>query len=187
MKPRTSLYLGLTAVTILVLVSAPTTTASLCQTVSVSFAYPQQALPNQSVPVTTTVAGSCTSDGEDYFAVRVDLVDATSHLTLASNSTPIGYNANNFSVNVKNTVTSPIQNQTWPVEVDTYLVQAGGTSGKLLLNSTVVTIRVGSISLPEFQISPIVLSLVIAITTLSLARRKNPKRGLVGSAGSWLS
>ena len=72
---------------------------TICQTVTVSSTYPNQASPNQQVQVTTTVAGSCTSDGEDYFAVRVDLADGVSKSLLSSNSVPIGYNANNFSVN----------------------------------------------------------------------------------------
>ena len=123
----------------------------------------------------TTVAGSCTSDGEDYFAVRVDLVDKTSNLVLSSNSTPIGYNANNFTVNVRNNVVSPSGNESWPINVNTYLVEAGGTSGKYLLNSTTITIQVGVDPLPEVQPeSTLMLALIVMGLTGTLVER--PRR-----------
>jgi hypothetical protein len=162
----------------LVLHSAPSVAASLCQTIGASTNYPQSVLPNREVPVVTTVAGSCTSDGEDYFAVRVDLVDRASNAVLSSNSTPIGYDANNFTVNVRNNVLSPTANESWPINVDTYLVEAGATSGKYLLNSTTITIQVGADPLPEFEPGPI---LIIALSVIVLFVRLvgQPRREFV--------
>ena len=125
--------------------------------------------------VLTTVAGSCTSDGEDYFAVRVDLVDGTTKSTLSSNSAPVGYNAINFTARVQNTAIAPLRNQTWPIQIDTYLIQAGGLSGKYLLNATSVIIQVGESPVPEFEPSrSFVLLLVLTGITLTLYRRKHP-------------
>ena len=152
------------------ILSAPSATASLCQTIGASTVYPHSALPNQAVSFMTTVVGSCTSDGEDYFAVRVDLVDSSS-MILSSNSTPIGYNANNFTVNVRNAAVSPNNNQSWPIKVDTYLVQAGAASGKYLVNSTAITIQIGAAPLPESQAG---VSLIFAFTVVvTLERHSN--------------
>jgi hypothetical protein len=118
------------------------------------------------------VAGSCNSDGEDYFAVRVDLVDTARQITLSTNSTPIGYNANNFSVYVENTVVTPSGNGSWPMNVNTYLVQAGSISGKYLLNSTTVTIQVGDSTLPEFQLGvPLLTALMLTGLVLTFRGR----------------
>lgn len=125
----------------------------------------------------TSVVGSCTSDGEDYFALRVDLVDSASKTVLSSNSTPIGYNANNFAVNVENVATTPMENESWFVEVDTYLIQAGATTGKYLLNATLITIQIGSGPLPEFHLSPVFILLpTLTALALTLTRKKLPKR-----------
>ena len=148
----------------------PSAAASLCQSIGASSAYPQSVLPGVVVPVTTTVAGSCTSDGEDYFAARVDLVNSVSGAILSSNSTPIGYNANNFTVTVRNAVVSPNDTQAWSFEVNTYLIQAGGTSGKYLANSTAITIQVGQ-PVPEFQ-PGMSLILTLFVTGLMLSRKK---------------
>jgi hypothetical protein len=43
----------------------------------------------------------------NYYAVRVGLADGVSKSLLSSNSVPIGYNANNFSVTVQNAATVP--------------------------------------------------------------------------------
>jgi hypothetical protein len=167
---------SLVASVLLMTISCSSVTASLCQTVTVSSTYPHQAFPNQRVEVVTTVTGSCTSDGEDYFAVRVDLVDKASKLTLATNSTMIGYNANNFSVHVDDAASTPSTNQTWPIEVNTYFIQAGGVSGKYLLNATTITVQVGAIPVPEFQIdNSLILSFVLLGITFALTRVKSPK------------
>jgi hypothetical protein len=123
------------------------------------------------------VTGSCTSDGEDYFAVRADLLDNMTLGILSSNSTPIGYNADNFSVRIENAAISPMNNQSWPIEIDTYLIQAGGTSGKYLLNTTTITIQVGESPLPEFprSVSP-VLALAIMALSVIFSRRKLRQR-----------
>jgi hypothetical protein len=129
------------------------------------------------VQVSTTVAGSCTSDGEDYFSVRVNLLDGASKTLLSANSTKIGYNANNFSVTVQNAATTPSTNQTWPMEIDTYLIQAGGTSGQSLLNATTVMIQVGGDTpVPEFQINtPMLYVAVFGVASVILSRRKPPR------------
>jgi hypothetical protein len=149
----------------LTILSGPSANATLCQTIGAHTLYPHSALPGQVVPVTTTVAGSCTSDGEDYFGVRVDVVDSTSNIVLSSNSTPIGYNANNFSVKVSNAALSPKNNQTWSIDVNTYLIEAGAASGKYLLNSTTITIQIGEDPLPEIQPAP---SLIVALAAVLL-------------------
>jgi len=177
LKSKLALASAVLVTVTLIILSAPSATASLCQTIQVSFAYPRQALPNRSVPITTTVAGSCTSDGEDYFGLRVDVLDGVSHGVLSSNSTPIGYNANNFSVNVENAAVSPANNQSWPLQINTYLIQAGGTSGKYLLNATTITIQVGDSPLPEIPLSSSpLMALVLIAVTMSLTRRKLPHR-----------
>ena len=175
---RTVLCSSMIAWILLVVVSGSTVTASLCQTVTVSSAYPHQASPAQSLQVITSIAGSCTSDGEDYFSIRVDLLNGSTKSLLSSNSTPIGYNANDFSAKVENGVTAPSSNQTWPIEVDTYLIQAGGVSGSSLLNATTLTIQVGDTSLPEFPVNySFILLLVLTATTLTLYRYNVPKSG----------
>jgi len=167
----TLLLLLLAGIALTILASSPAD-ASLCQTIRVLTGYPHSVSPNRNVSVTTTVAGSCTSDGEDYFAVRVDLADNVSDTILSSNSTPIGYNANNFSVAVQNTATSPKNNQTWTINVSTYLVEAGGTSGKYLLNSTDIAIQVGGSPLPEFQPAPLLILVLAAIGLVSPRLKK---------------
>jgi hypothetical protein len=162
----------------LAFLSSSSAAASLCQTIGASTNYPQSAMPNREVPVVTTVAGSCTSDGEDYFAVRVDLVDRTSNLVLSSNSTPIGYDANNFTVSVMNNVLSPTGNESWGINVNTYLVEAGAISGKYLLNSTTITIHVGEDPLPEFQAEPILI-LALIVTGLTVTLVEHPRRRIV--------
>jgi hypothetical protein len=122
---RNGLCLSLIGRITLIAVSGSTVLTSLCQTINVSSTYHHQASPSQQTQVVTTMAGSCTSGGEDYFAVRVDLADSASKSILSSNRPPIGYNANNFSVKVENVVTTPLTNQTWPIDVDTFLLQVG--------------------------------------------------------------
>jgi len=173
---RTALCLSLIGVALLTTASFSTVTASLCQTVAVSSSYPHAVFPKQEIRVVTTVAGSCTSNGEDYFAARVDLVDNASKLILASNSTVIGYNANNFSVHVDNAASTPSTNETWSIEVDAYLIQAGGVSGKYLLNSTTIMVQVGTTPIPEFQTyNSLILCAILLVTTLTSYRVKLPK------------
>ena len=161
----------------LVLVSVPTAEASLCQNINVSITYPNQGESNQVVLITTTIHGSCTSDGEDYFAVRVDLVDPTSHGTLSSNSTVIGYNANNFSVKVENNALSPNATEAWALQVNSYLIQAGATSGQYLLNATTLTITIADNPVPEFVANTslgFVVPLLLACAQLATRRRTPP-------------
>ena len=140
--------------------------ASLCQLSNVSSSYPHQALPNQQIQFSTNVVGSCDSDGEDYFAVRVDLVDSQSNSMSSSNSVPVGYNANNFSVTVENHIVTPHENMTWPLEIDVYVLESGGLAGKYLLRVDNATIQVGNMSMPEFNLAPnsiIPLTLLVAV------------------------
>jgi hypothetical protein len=135
----------------------PGVLAVRCNIQNVSYSYPRAASPNQQIDVATGVAGSCASDGEDYYAVRVDLINEISNLTISSSDTPIGYNASAFNVTAHNTATTPAYNVSWPVEIHVYVIRAGGTNGQYLLdyqNSTIVTIQVGSIAIPEFHLNP---------------------------------
>ena len=138
--------------------------ATRCQVSSPSYVVPSVAMPGQLIQTATSVSGSCTSNGEDYYSVRVDLVDANSGLILSDNSTPIGYNATHFTVTVENTATAPSTNGTWTLNIDVYVIRAGGTAGANLLdykNSTSATIQVGgSMPTPEF---PTTLSLTLAV------------------------
>jgi len=165
MKKRDALvWVLMVALGLIILASYPAN-ASLCQTIRVYTTYPHSASPNEVVSLTTTVTGSCTSDGEDYFAARVDLIDRASNLVLSSSSTPIGYKANNFSVNIHNAATTPKNNQIWAINVNTYLVQAGAASGKYLLNSTELRIQIGVKPLPELRPAP---SFIILLTMVGL-------------------
>ena len=165
MKMRTALAWVLMVAIALIVLASPLVKATLCETIRTSTEYPQSALPSQVVSVTTSVSGSCTSDGEDYFGVRVDLVDSVSGMVLSSNSTAIGYNANNFSVNVHNAATTPKDNQSWAINMNTYLIQAGAASGKYLLNSTELRIQIGVKPLPELRPAP---SFIMLLTVVGL-------------------
>lgn len=181
MNKRTALLATLIGVLMLLAISGSTVRASLCQTVTVSSTYPHQASPGQHVQLVTTVAGSCTSDGEDYFAVRVDLADGVSKSIISSNSTPIGYNANNFSVRVENAATAPLSNGTWRIDVDTYMVQAGGVSGKFLVNAMTVAIQVADPSLPEFEQSQAAI-LILALSAIPLTLWQGALRKKTGKS-----
>lgn len=144
-----------------------------------NYSIPQQAGPGQRIETGTTVSGSCISDGEDYYSVRVDLIDVPSSLIVSSNSTPIGYNATNFTVTVENMVTTPSNNGTWHIDVDVYVIRAGGTSGSYLLDyrtTSDATILVGAVTpIPEFSGPPILivaLSLFAFATTILRRRRR---------------
>jgi hypothetical protein len=109
--------------------------------------------------------------------VRVDLVGNATDTVLSSNSTPIGYNADNFSVRVENRMLSPQGNETWLVDANTYLTQAGAISGKYLLNTTAIMIQIGDNPLPEFQFnSSFQAALAVIGTILALSIAKPRKR-----------
>ena len=148
-----------------------------CQISGVSYNYPGEALPSQQIQVQTTVLGSCASNGEDYYAVRVDLIDLQSSYIISSSDTPIGHNATDFNVTAVNPVTTPASNMTWPLQIHVYVIRAGGTNGMYLLDYQTmsnVTIQVGATPMPESQFSPmfIVTSLVLAILVLSRRRSR---------------
>jgi hypothetical protein len=112
--------------------------------------------------------------------VRVDLIDVPSSLIVSSNSTPIGYNATNFTVTVENMVTTPSNNGTWHIHVDVYVIRAGGTSGSYLLDyrtSSNATVLIGGPTpVPEYPRAP-TLAIAIGFLVLPMAllrRRKKP-------------
>jgi hypothetical protein len=163
---------GLTALLFIIAImslSHSNVDAARCQVRPPSYSLPSQAQPNQQVQSATTVDGSCGSNGEDYYSVRVDLIDVNSGLILSDNSTPIGYNATYFNVTVENRVTTPSTNGTWYLDIDVYVIRAGGTGGSYLLdyrNSTNATIQIGGTTpVPEF---PVAFGLTVA-TSLSCA------------------
>ena len=151
-----------------------------CQISGVSYNYPAEAMPGQQIQVQTNVLGSCATNGEDYYAVRVDLVDLQSSYIISSSDTPIGHNATDFNVTAVNPVTTPAVNMTWPLQIHVYVIRAGGTNGIYLLDYQTVsnaTIQVGASPMPESQFSSmitIVISLVLA--TLLLNRRRSSGR-----------
>jgi len=154
--------------------------AARCQVSKVAYSIPQEAAPAQSIQTRTTVAGSCYSDGEDYYSVRVDVIDVPSSAIWSSNSTPIGYNATNFTVTVENTVTTPSNNGSWRINLDVYVIRAGGTSGSYLLDYRTVgnaTILVGAVTpIPEFPGAPILsmLTALLILTLFVLEQRRRP-------------
>ncbi|HUO42888.1 MAG TPA: hypothetical protein VMU35_07915 [Methylomirabilota bacterium] len=167
-----SLILGLQLILLSSMVSG-----ARCQISGVSYNYPGEALPSQQIQVQTTVLGSCASNGEDYYAVRVDLVDLQSSYIISSSDTPIGHNATDFNVTAVNPVTTPASNMTWPLQIHVYVIRAGGTNGVYLLDYQTMsnaTIQVGATPMPESQFSSmfIVTSLVLAILVLSRRRSR---------------
>jgi len=156
---------------IFLVLSAPLVSSSLCQLTGVTSTYPHYALPDQHIQVSTTIAGTCASDGEDYFSARVDLVDKLANMTISSNSTPIGYNAKNFSVTVENMAVTPSLNVTWPLEVDVYVTESGGVNGKYLLTVNDAIIQVGTLPMPEFRVDSNLAITALTITILMLRRK----------------
>ena len=148
--------------------------AARCQIGKVSYVYPHQAAPSQQIRIDTLVAGSCLSNGEDYYAVRVDLVDQLSNSIISSGNTPIGYGASNFTVAARNLVTTPSRNATWSLRIYVYVIRAGGTNGAYLLDYTTignVTVQVGAIAVPEFQTGLGFITIVaLSMATLGLHR-----------------
>jgi len=156
---------------IILILTAPSASSSLCQLSSVTSTYPHEAQPNQRIQVNTTVAGTCASDGEDYFSARADLVDKLANVTVSSNSTPIGYNAKNFSVTIENVAVTPSLNVTWPLEVYVYVTESGGVNGRYLLTVNNATVQVGTLPVPEFNFNSNLAIIVLGITILMLRRK----------------
>jgi len=150
-----------------------------CQISGVSYNYPGEALPSQQIQVQTTVLGSCASNGEDYYAVRVDLVDLQSSYIISSSDTPIGHNATDFNVTAVNPVTTPASNMTWPLQIHVYVIRAGGTNGVYLLDYQTMsnaTIQVGATPISESQLSPIFIVTSLVLAALVLSRRRSRGR-----------
>lgn len=173
MRRRTALCSCLILAVLFAMISSSNVVAQSCKKVTVSSNYPKQAAPQEQVQVTTTIAGSCASGPEDYFSVRVDVTDSVSKALLSSNSNPVGYAVTNFSVNVQNSVTTPTGNLTWLIEIDSYLIIDAQTSH---VNSTTGMIQVGSTPVPEFPAPQPLILLLASAATLTLSRRKSPKK-----------
>jgi hypothetical protein len=124
------------------------------------------------------VAGSCASTGEDYYSVRVDLVNIPSGSIVSSNSTPIGYYATNFTVTAENIVTTPANNGTWFLGIDVYVIRAGGTGGSYLLDYKTVgnaSIQVGPLAaVPEFP-SGSVIGIVVGLCSTALVINRHKR------------
>jgi hypothetical protein len=183
LKKLRILYAPMTLLVITVLsLSHSVALAARCQVGNVTYSIPQQAAPAQRIETATTVDGSCVSDGEDYYSVRVDLVDAPSSSIVSSNSTPIGYDATNFTVTVENIATTPSNNGTWYIDVDVYVIRAGGTSGSYLLDyhtSSNATIQIGAPTpVPEYSATAIftlTIGFWVAVTAVWRRKRGAPK------------
>jgi len=158
--------------------SHSTVAAARCQVSNVSYSVPAQAAPAQQIESTTTVSGSCVSNGEDYYSVRVDFVDAPSGSIVSSNSTPIGYSATNFTVMVENFATTPSNNGTWHLNIDVYVIRAGGTAGSYLLDYRTMsnaTVQIGAPApVPEFPIAES-FTVVIGSFVASVAAQRRRK------------
>ena len=176
MKEKAAICLTFLLTILLTLMIGNVVSAARCQISNVSYTYPRQASQNEQVQVATNVAGSCASYGQDYYAVRVDLVDGLSNMIISSSNTPIGYAATHFNVTAENPAITPSYNVTWHLQIHVYVIRAGGTNGIYLLDYQTTgnaTIQVGTIPVPEFHITlgiPILTTLIAA--TLILHRRR---------------
>jgi hypothetical protein len=162
---------------LMVLVQSHSAVAARCEVGNVAYSIPHRADPGQRIQTATTVNGSCFSDGEDYYSIRVDVVDIPSSSIVSSNSTPIGYNATNFTSTVENMLTAPSHNGTWHIDVDVYVIRAGGTSGSYLLDyraSSNATIQIGALTpVPEYPaVSILTVAVGFLITVMTLRRRR---------------
>lgn len=179
LKYKTTAFPCLVLAALVMLLALSTVSAARCQISNVTYAYPQVAQPNQQISIGTSIAGSCASDGESYYAVRVDLVDLSSGVIVSSSDTPIGYNAQSFNVTTSNPATTPSTNGTWPLQVHVYVIRAGGTNGMYLLDYETVgnaTIQVGSMPVPEFHLSwGLTVLTTLMATSLVLQKRRNSK------------
>jgi hypothetical protein len=167
--------------TIMLFLSDSNVLAARCQVGNVSYAYPNQAAPSQQIQIATMVTGSCVSDGQDYYSVRVDLVDISSSSIISSSSTPIGYNANNFTVRAENLITTPSNNGTWTVGIDVYVIRAGGTGGSYLLDYRTIgnaTIQIGPpAAVPEFPLdSGLAMAAALCLAVTIIRRNEKPER-----------
>ena len=176
MFSKLMLSISLVAGIFMILITTSAVSSSLCTLVSVTSTYPHEALPNQQIQVSTTIVGSCASDGEDYFSARADLVDKLANSTISSNSIPIGYNAKNFSVTIQNVALTPSLNMTWPLEVDVYVTESGGVNGKYLLTVNSATVQVGTLPTPEFHVDPDAVIAAILLTAILVIRTRPSKR-----------
>jgi len=174
---RISYVVFVLLVSLTLFLSNPTVYASRCQISGVSYGYPRQAVASSKILVTSTVTGSCVSDGEDYYLVRVDLVDIPSSLIVSSNSTSIGYEATNFTVTAENIVLTPGNNGTWHIGIHVYVIREGGTGGSYLFDYRTVgnaSIQIGPpTAVPEFP-SGLIVGIVTALcsTALLMSRHK---------------
>jgi len=85
----------------------------------------------------------------------------------------------NFTVTVENMVTTPSNNGAWHIDIDVYVIRAGGTSGFYLLDyrtSSNATIMIGALTpVPEFPESPI-LTIASGLLTLAVTLQRRRKR-----------
>jgi len=185
MHARVSCAVAFGALTVLLLLSHPSAEAARCQISSVTYAYPHQAATNQQIQTETTVAGSCVSTGEDYYSVRVDLVQPVTGSIISSNSTPVGYNADNFTVTAENRATTPPNNGTWSFNFNVYVIRAGGTGGSYLRDYSTVgnaTIQIGpGAAVPEFPAwSSATLAALLCAAVLIVRSHGKPKKTAKG-------
>lgn len=174
MKVKAALCVSLVLGILLILLTGSTVSAARCQISNVSYAYPQQASPNQQIEVTTNITGSCASTGEDYYEVRVDLIDTLANATLSYSNTPIGYTATAFNVTTHNLARTPSHNITWPLEIHVYVIRAGGTSGSTLFHYQTTknaAIQIVAVAVPEFTLDK-GLTIIITLIAASLILRQ---------------
>ena len=179
---RFKLMLVMVSVFMIMIVVLGTSSVSgaLCQIHGVSYTFPRQVLPNQQIQVGSTVAGSCVTGSTRFYLLRADLSDKRSGLIISSNSTPIGYDARNFTVTVTNGATAPQgSNATWPLEVHVYVILAGGGGGSYLLDFSSVgeiQIQVGSNAIPEFPRQPVTALLLMGSLGLTIILTRSRRR-----------
>lgn len=156
--------------------------AACCQIVNVSYLYPQTAPPNTQIQVDATIVGSCVTTGPDYYSARADVTGVSCNYRTCSNSTPIGYDANNFNVTVHNWISTPNYTGTLPLQIHVYVIRAGGTDGSFLLDYQTVgnaTIQLSNTPVPEFQTGTnftIIFVFAATAAILTLKRRREDEK-----------
>jgi len=122
---------GISVIVIVGFGCTPPAFAAFCQISNVSYDYPRQVSPGQSITTTVTVSGVCAPDDADYYSVRSDLNDM-SGAVLSDVSVPVGFSqGQNWTVNVQNQVTAPEGPTLWQIQFAVYVFAAIGSGGTM--------------------------------------------------------
>jgi len=179
---KATVLVFLVIASLLVTVSTSPVSAARCHITNVSYLYPHTAPPNQQIEIETTIAGSCTTTGMDYYSARVDLVGVSCYGRTCSNYTVIGFEAAPFNVKVYNWASTPNHTGTLPLQIHVYVIRNGGTQGSTLLdyqtigNATIQLTPTQS-PVPEFKTSTnfTIVFVFAAAAALFMVKRRRPR------------